>query len=127
MPAPDAASHTPLVVIVEDDAAVRFALATRAEIEGYGVLGCDTAESALELHLPARGACLVIDERLPGLSGLQMLARMRSRGCRLPAVIITSQPTPRQKSAAAEADAQVLEKPLLEDSLMAWIRRAVPI
>lgn len=117
----------PLVVIVEDDAAVRFALATRAELDGYRVLACDCAESALQLHLPETGACLVVDDRLPGISGLRMLAGMRADGCRLPAVVITSHPTSRQKAAAASAGAQVLEKPLLGDVLMAWIRGAVPI
>jgi two-component system C4-dicarboxylate transport response regulator DctD len=123
----DPSPASPLVLIVEDDPAVRLALATRAELDGYAVLACDSAEAALQLSLPESRACLVIDERLPGLSGLAMLDRLRRRGCRLPAVIITSQPTRRQKAAAGAADAQVLEKPLIEDSLMRWIRRAVPI
>lgn len=116
----------PLVVLVEDDAAVRLALATRAEIDGYGVLACDSAETALKLHLPASRACLVVDERLPGLSGLDMLSHLRARNCTLPAALLTSQPTRRQQAAAAKADACIFEKPLLGDALMTWIRQAIP-
>lgn len=120
-------SSPPLVVIVDDDDAVRFALATRVELDGYRVIACDCAESALQLHLPETRACLIVDDRLPGMSGLKMLARLRSHGCHLPAAMITSQPTRRQRTAAAAADAQVLEKPLLGDVLTAWIRGAVPL
>ena len=115
----------PLVLLVEDDPAVRLALATTAELEGYQVLACDCAESALQLHLPNARACLVVDEQLPGMSGLRMLGRLRAQGCALPAVLITTNPTRRQRVAASAAGAQVLEKPLLGDALMAWIRRAV--
>jgi FixJ family two-component response regulator len=123
----DPSATPPLVVIVEDDRAVRVALTARAELDGYRVAACDSAEAALQLTLPPSRACLVVDERLPGLSGLKMLARLRADGCQLPAVIITSQPTPRQRAAAAAADAQILEKPLLGDALEAWIRGAAPL
>jgi len=116
----------PLVVIVDDDDAVRSALGVTAELDGYRVETCATGELLLLLDLPQTGACLVIDERLPGISGLSALAQLRSRGCRLPAVLITSHPSRQLRLAASRAGAPILEKPLLGDGLKDWIRAAAP-
>ncbi|MGZ3375098.1 MAG: response regulator transcription factor [Phenylobacterium sp.] len=116
----------PVVIIVDDDPAVRAALAVTAELDGYRVTTCPSGEALLNLDLPSERACLVIDERLPGLSGLRTLHQLRERGCRLPAVMITSHPTRRFISAAAQARLTVLEKPLIEDNLINWIRAAAP-
>jgi FixJ family two-component response regulator len=115
----------PLVVIADDDEAVCRALQFTVELDGYRVVTCRSAEALLALDLPSREACLVIDERLPDLSGLRALSQLRRRGCRLPAVIITSHPSRQLRSAAAQARAPILEKPLLEDGLIDWIRGAV--
>lgn len=118
-------AQLPLVVIAEDDAAVRRALQLTVELEGYGVVTCHSGEDLLDLELPVARACLVIDERLPGLSGLRALSQLRRRGCRLPAALITSNPTAQLRAAAANARVPILEKPLLEDGLITWIRGAL--
>lgn len=124
MPAPF--DTAPLVIIVDDDPAVRAALAVTAELDGYRVSTWASGEDLLAKDLPGDRACLVIDERLPGLSGLRTLAQLRHRGCRSPAVLITSHPSRRFIAAAAEARVAVLEKPLLGDGLIGWIRGAAP-
>lgn len=116
----------PLVVIVDDDAAVRSALAITADLDGYRVQTCASGEALLQLDLPATGACLVIDEQLSGLSGLTALSRLRHRGCSLPAVLITSHPSRQLRWTAARAGTPILEKPLLGDGLIDWIRTAAP-
>ena len=119
-------ASAPLVVIVDNDAAVRSALAITAELDGYRVQTCPSGEALLLLELPDAGACLVIDERLTGLSGLQTLGELRRRRCALPAVLITSHPSRELRWGAARAGAPVLEKPLLGDGLINWIRSAAP-
>lgn len=116
----------PLVVVVDDDPAVRTALAFSIEMEGYRVATCADAATLLALDLPKTDACLVIDERLSDGSGLGALAELRAGGCALPAAMMTSHPSPRFRSAAARAGAPILEKPLIEDGLMIWIRTAAP-
>ena len=111
-----------LVVIVDDDAAVRAALAFSLELEGFEVESCRSGEALLTHALPARGACLVIDERLPGISGLETLSRLRDRLVMLPALLMTSYPTPKLRAAAHAADVRILEKPLMGDILSLAIR-----
>lgn len=122
LPAP----ATPLVVVVDDDPAVRSALAFSIEMEGYRVATCSDAATLLAFDLPKNGACLVIDERLPDGSGLKALSQLRAAGCALPAAMMTSHPSPLFRKAAARAGAPILEKPLMEDGLMVWIRAATP-
>ena len=114
-----------LVVVVEDDEAVRSALAFALEMEGYRVKTCETGEALMLLDLPAAGACLVVDERLPGITGLEALRQLRARGNTLPCVVITSNPGPRTRAAAEAAGAAILEKPLLCDGLTALVREAL--
>jgi FixJ family two-component response regulator len=122
----DALPVPPLVVIVDDDGAVLAALAITAELDGYRVQTCASGEGLLQLDLPPAGACLVIDERLGGASGLRTLVQLRARGCELPAVLITSNPSRQLRWNAAQAGAPILEKPLLGDGLIDWIRSAAP-
>ncbi|MBS0361493.1 MAG: response regulator [Proteobacteria bacterium] len=114
----------PLVVVVDDDPAVRTALAFSIEMEGYRVATCDNAATLLAFDLPLSGACLVIDERLPDGSGLETLAKLRAAGCALPAAVITSHPNRLFRHQAARVNAPILEKPLIEDGLIRWIREA---
>ena len=114
--------EAPLVVVVDDDPAVRRALAFTIEMEGFQVATCPDAAALLAFNLPTADACLVIDERLSDGSGLGALSRLRAGGCRLPAAMITSHPTRHFRHAAAQVGAPVLEKPLIEDGLMTWIR-----
>lgn len=119
-------ASAPLVVIVDDDPAVRAALAVTAELDGYNVATCGSAEDLLDMALPQNRTCLVIDERMPGLSGLRALDQLRRRGCLLPVVLITSNPTRGFLAQAEQARVEVLEKPLLGDGLINWIRAAAP-
>lgn len=111
----------PLIVVVDDDAAVRRALEFALDLEGFAVETYESGE-ALLLRAPVRTvACLVLDERLPGLSGLAALAQLRDRQAHMPAILITSHPGPRLREAAAKAGVPILEKPLLGETLVAAI------
>jgi FixJ family two-component response regulator len=111
----------PKVFVVDDDEAVCRALAFSLDLEGFSVEVCRSAEALLLRDLPERGGVLVIDERLPGVSGLEALRQLRARGVRLPAVMITSHPTPQFRRAADAAGVAILEKPLLGETLVSAI------
>ncbi len=112
----------PKVLLVDDDPAVRASLAFSLELEGFLIETFDCAEDlAGRLALPGN-SCLVLDYRLPGMDGLSLLALLRGRGVDLPAILITSAPTRSLRHRAREANAVVIEKPLLCDALTAAIR-----
>lgn len=117
----------PLVVLVDDDDALRAALKFSLEIEGYTVIACDTGEALLALDLPADAGCLVVDYKLDALNGLDALEALRDRGVALPAIVITSFANPMLLSRAAQLDAEVVEKPLLGDALLSRIHELLPL
>ncbi|MEW5685388.1 MAG: response regulator [Pseudomonadota bacterium] len=115
----------PAVLVVDDDAAVRSALAFSLELQGLDVTTCESGEALLLSDLPAADACLVIDERLPGISGMETVRRLRDRNVALPAILITTNPGPGLREAAREAGVPIVEKPLIGDALVAAICRAL--
>lgn len=117
----------PTVVLLDDDDGLREALTFSLEIDGYQVEACRTGEQLLALDLPTSAACLVIDYKLDGLNGLDALETLRRRGVTLPAILITSYANPPLHSRARAAKAQVVEKPLLGDALLARIREIAPL
>lgn len=114
-----------LILIVDDDTAVRASLAFSLELEGFRVRTFATAEALLIGELPGDNACLLLDERLPGVSGLDALAQLRSRHVALPALLMTSNPSPALRAAARAAAVPIIEKPLLGEALTIAIRAAL--
>lgn len=111
-----------ILIVVDDDAAVLKALKIGFETEGYDVEAYADAEAVLaEAELPQVG-CLVVDQRLPRLTGLELIARLRRGGSRLPAVLITT-PTPTVMKLAAAAGVPVVGKPLLPGVLADTVRQ----
>ncbi|WP_083770973.1 response regulator [Phenylobacterium zucineum] len=115
----------PLIVIVDDDPGLAGGLKFSLEAEGYRVETLETGEALLLRDLPEADCCLVVDERLPGISGLNALAQLRRRGVDLPALLITSNPSPVLRDAAAAAGTPIIEKPLLGDALLQPIADAL--
>ncbi|WP_068879180.1 response regulator transcription factor, partial [Phenylobacterium sp. CCH12-B4] len=109
-------AHAPVICVVDDDDAVRRALEFALDLEGFAV---ETYASGEALLLRTQGdepACLVIDERLPGVSGFDTLRQLRARHLGVPAILITSHPKPAIRAAAAAAGVPILEKPLLGET-----------
>lgn len=115
----------PTLVLVDDDSALRSALKFAFELEGYRVQAYASAEALLEARLPDRNACLVLDENLPGMGGLESLGVLRGRSVGLPAFLITSHPGPGLRDRAGRMQVQIIEKPLLDDVLARSIRSAL--
>ncbi len=114
------------VILLDDDDALRQALTFSLEIEGYRVEACRSGEQLVSRDLPARGACLLIDERLERLGGLDALEQLRRRGVTLPAILITSYADRQVRARARLFRAAVVEKPLLGDALLSQIRALLP-
>lgn len=118
-------SQRPAILLVEDDPAVVNALTFSLELEGFDVCAYADGETLLSsTPLPTRG-CLVLDYHLPGMDGLNLLERLRAANVTLPAILITTNPRKALLAQAAEAGAEIIEKPLLTDALRDSVRTAL--
>ena len=117
-----AAVSRPVVMIVDDDLAVRASLKFSLEIEGFAVRISATGAELLRDQDVALAACLLIDQKMPEMTGLDLVTALRARGVRTPAVLIVSDPTTVVRERAAEAAVAIIEKPLLENALIDRIR-----
>jgi two-component system CheB/CheR fusion protein len=117
--------ESPVVFIVDDDANVRAELRNVLEAEGRTVEDHASSEAFLRAYRPGRPACLLIDAYLPGLSGLDLLNRLRGRDDRLPAIMITGHSDVHMAVEAMKAGASdFIEKPVARGELLASIERA---
>jgi FixJ family two-component response regulator len=113
------------IVIVDDDDAVRNSLKFSLEMEGYAVLAFADGLQLLGRPELSLCGCLVIDQNLPTLSGLDLIAALRKRQFLAPAILITSHPSDALRRQAALAGITIVEKPLLNGRLFDVIRLAM--
>jgi len=114
-----------VVYVVDDDASIRDSLALMLGLAGYTTRLFADAESFLVAFQPAWAGCVVADLRLPGLSGVELQARVRERGSAIPFVIITAHGDVPAARAAFRAQAvDFIEKPFEDAQLRAAIDTA---
>ena len=108
----------PYVAIVDDEEGIRKALRRLLRASGLDAHAYATGEEFLSASAEKRPDCLVLDLHMPGMSGLQVLRRLKATGALLPVVVITAhdEPETRKQCMSAGADAY-LRKPL-EDRLL---------
>jgi len=114
-----------LVVIIDDDPAVRNSLKFSLEIEGYAVSLYPDGAVALDAADVPLCACLVIDQNMPGMTGLEVVVELRERRILVPVILITSHPNASLRERALRAGVSIVEKPLLGNALIENIRAAV--
>jgi FixJ family two-component response regulator len=112
----------PLIIVADDDAAVRSSLKFSLEIEGFAVRTYAGGAELLNDTEVAGAGCLVIDQNMPGMNGLELLTQLRARAVVAPAILITSHPSAALRERAAQAGVAIVEKPLLGTSLLDHIR-----
>src|SRR5262245_8903233 len=113
-----------LVIVVDDDPAVRNSLKFSLEIEGFAVRTYACGMDLLDSGEAREGQCFVIDQKMPGLTGMDLIAKLRARDIVAPAILITSQPAALLLRRAAQANVLIVEKPLLSSTLLDQIRQA---
>lgn len=114
------------LAVVEDDDEVRSALRRLLRSMGHEVHLFDSAEAFDER--PLQVDCLILDVRLPGLSGPELSERLRHQGSRIPVVFITgdSEPAPGDRSRVDDRiAAPSVIKPFSDDELMDAVARAM--
>ena len=114
------------VAIVEDDKAVREALWFLLRLEGFDIRTYVDAKMFLEDDDAFLAGCMVVDQHMPGMSGIELVATLRKRRCFIPSILITTWPDQALRMRAFRAGClAVLEKPLKGDSLSNCIRAAI--
>ena len=116
-----------VVVIIDDDFAVRNSLKFSLEIEGLTVRSYATGAELLSAGDLALCNCLVVDQNMPGMNGLDLITLLRARHFAAPAILITSHPSSSLRERAQQAGVPIVEKPLLGNALLDKIRDAVGI
>ena len=116
-----------IVYVVDDDASFRTAVQRQLEKGGYRVVTYESAEHVLERRPDENQAgCILLDVRMPGLSGSALHSRLRELGSTLPIVFITGYPDVSETVKAIKAGADdFLIKPVRSDVFQRTIERAL--
>ena len=118
------ASATNTVFIVDDDEAVRDSLRWLLEANGYRVKSFGSAEEFLAAYDPNQIGVLIVDVRMPGMSGLELQEELIKRNSPLPIVFITGHgDVPMAVSTIKKGAVDFLEKPFNETDLRAIVAR----
>jgi FixJ family two-component response regulator len=114
------------IFLVDDDAAVRDALCLYLEATGFTVRTFNSAEAFLsELDTMGRGV-LVLDQRMTGMSGLELQSELKMRGLEMPIIFITGHgDVPMSVRAMKEGATDFLEKPFRNSDLLASIEQVL--
>src|SRR5678815_4418047 len=116
----------PTVFVVDDDAPVRDGLKLLLRSVGHRVETCASAQEFLDLYTDDRPGCLVLDVRMPGMSGLDLQERLNERRAILPIIFITGHGDVPMAVEALQAGAlDFLQKPFRDQELLDRIARAL--
>lgn len=120
--------QTPTIYVVDDDEAMRDSMSWLLEGEGYRVACFDSAESFLKARRDEMRGCLVLDVRMPEMSGLELHERLDALGSQLPIIFVTGHgDVPMAVSALQRGACDFIEKPFHNEDLLVRIRRALEL
>ena len=115
-----------LVAIVDDDEAVRIALEGLLKSAGLPTRAFESAEEFIKSGQQFQTACLIADIRMPGMSGLELQAKLNAEQCRIPIVFITAHGDAQMRMQALRAGAvEFLAKPFNDEVLLDTVRAAL--
>lgn len=117
---------SPLIVIVDDDDALRDSLDNLLRSVGFRVHGFASAEAFMQAPHAPETACLLLDVRLPGLNGLELQRQLGAANWRIPIIFVTAYADDDVRARALAAGAVAfLSKPCHEEDLLAAIETAL--
>ena len=114
------------VAPVDDDQAIRSSLKWLIESVGLRVEAYTSADEFIRSYYPGRAGCLLLDVRMPGMSGLELQSQLESHDIRLPVIILTGHGDVGMAVKAMKAGAlDFIEKPFDDELLLAAIEKAL--
>jgi len=120
------AAPQPTVFIVEDDPSMRKSLRSLVESAGHRAETFASADEYLERLNPADPGCLILDLRMPGTTGLQLLEQLRTRKVLIPAIIVTAfGDVPSAVYAIKTGAVDFIEKPFSGAQLLERVQQAI--
>ncbi len=115
-----------LVAIVDDDDSVRSALQGLLKAVGVPARAFASGEEFLKSGQQYQTSCLIADIRMPGMSGLELQAKLNAERCRIPTIFITAHGDAKMRMQALRAGAvEFLAKPFDDDILLDSVRAAL--
>ena len=115
-----------LVAIVDDDDLMRSALQGLLKAVGLPSRAFASAEEFLNSGQQHQTACLIVDIRMPGISGLELQTRLNAEHCRIPTIFITAHGDTQMRMQALRAGAvEFLAKPFDDEALLDSVRAAL--
>ena len=115
-----------VVAIVDDDDAVRVALEGLLKSAGLTARAFESAETFIESGQQSQVACLIADIRMPGMSGLELQAKLNAEHCRIPIIFITAHGDAQMRMQALRAGAvEFLAKPFNDEALLETVGAAL--
>ena len=116
----------PIVHLIDDDEAVRVSVSFVLEMNDLPARTYGSALEFLEVVETLKGGCIVTDVRMPEMSGLELIKRLRERGVTLPVVVITGHgDVPLAVEAMRAGVIDFIEKPFDDEALLRSIRMAL--
>ncbi len=117
---------TKLVAIVDDDDSVRSALQGLLKAVGFPAQAFASAEEFMMSDQHRQTSCLIADIRMPGMSGLELQAKLNSERCMIPIIFITAHGDTKMRMQALRAGAvEFLAKPFDDEALLECVRAAL--
>ena len=115
-----------LISVIDDDAAVLRTTTLLIESFGFRTVGFESAERFLKSDQLDETSCLIVDVRMPGMSGLELQSHLPALGCKIPIVFITAHDDQTSRLRALQAGAVAfLGKPFTDEVLLQTIRSAL--
>ena len=120
------ARSTKLVAVVDDDALLRDALRRLLKASGLGAVSFESAENLLNSGRLPEIACLIADVRMPGMSGLELQAKLKAERCRIPIIFITAHGDSKMRiQAMCDGAVEFLTKPFDNAVLLELVHAAL--
>ena len=119
-------AYDAVVHLIDDDEAVRQALAFMLTASGFAVRIYELATAFLEVTATLQPGCIVTDVRMPGMDGLELQRQLRARKISMPVIVITGHGNvPLAVEAMKEGAVDFIEKPFSKEMLLSAIKIAV--